>query len=184
MDLTTTTYNEIKRNAELTKAFLKLIKTHFSEFNGTSCEKVLLTYFNKIKARQMAKSDEKKQTNEFVLADNRVLTFKGMSYTNKNLTDDIAMQFINQNFKRISAFSKHPKNYKKRVAEHISDLLEAEEKNDLEAIALEEFGVDLDKRHSVAELKSQIAELRAKKKDTPEQKGNSENADTSDEETK
>lgn len=67
----------------------------------------------------------------FVLRNGVLLTYKGKHYTNANLTDDIAMEALNENMKRLDLFTKVPDNYAERIASYFERLKsESEQEND------------------------------------------------------
>ena len=145
-------------------AFLKLVKRYFGN-DVSTCERKLKEQFQIIKIREMAKKKEQKeQTTErkFLLNENSVFNFRGMSFSNVNLTDEIAMEFIAQNFNRAKVFKIKPHNYKKLIADHMAKIEAENEKKNLIDYARKSFGVKIDNSKSLDEVKAIITELESK----------------------
>lgn len=67
----------------------------------------------------------------FVLRNGVLLTFKGKHYTNANLDDEVAMEALNENIKRLDLFAKVPDNYAERIASYFERIKnESEQEND------------------------------------------------------
>lgn len=103
---------------------LLYFKENIPNFKPTSCSKILLKYYLKLKERDIIMSKRK-----FNLKKGSLIFVSGIAYTNENLTDERAVEFLKGGLKRIASFEKPPTKWKELVKDKAEDKSEAKAKD-------------------------------------------------------